>query len=144
MADLTIRVGDLHFTARWEEAAPRTREALRSWLPIRSRLIHCRWSGESTWIPYGDLRPGIDYENHTSHPAPGQLALYPGGISECEIFFPYGACTTSSKVGQLAANHFATVVPDGPIDLDWADRLREVGRRCLWQGAQAITIREVD
>ena len=38
--------------------------------------------------------------------------MYPGGISECEIFFPYGACTTSSKVGQLAANHFATIVPD--------------------------------
>ena len=79
-------------------------------LPIRSQLIHCRWSGESTWIPYGEFRPGIDYENHTSHPAPGQLALYPGGISECEIFFPYGACTTSSKVGQLAANHFASIV----------------------------------
>ena len=78
-------------------------------LPLRARLIHCRWSGESTWIPFGDFRPGVDYEHHTSHPAPGQLALYPGGISECEIFFPYGACTTSSKVGQLAANHFATI-----------------------------------
>ena len=53
------------------------------------------------------------------------LAMYPGGISECEIFFPYGACTTSSKVGQLAANHFATIVPDE----GWQDRLREVGRR---------------
>ena len=70
--------------------------------------------------------------------------MYPGGISECEIFFPYGACTTSSKVGQLVANHFASIEPEGPTDLGWADRLREVGRRCLWQGAQAITIREVD
>ena len=71
-------------------------------------------------------------------PGPGQLALYPGGISECEIFFPYGACTTSSKVGQLAANHFATVLPDE----GWEDRLREVGRRCLWEGAQEIEITE--
>ncbi len=94
-------------------------------LPIDSKLIHCRWSGESTWIPYGEFRPGIDYENHTSHPAPGMLAMYPGGISECEIFFPYGACTTSSKVGQLAANHFASIDPDE----GWQDRLREVGRR---------------
>ena len=29
MADLTIRVGDLTFTARWEADAPRTRAALR-------------------------------------------------------------------------------------------------------------------
>ena len=79
-------------------------------LPIESKLIHCRWTGESTWIPFGDFRPGLEYENHTSHPAPGQMAIYPGGISECEIFFPYGGCTTASKVGQLAANHFATVV----------------------------------
>lgn len=144
MGDLTIRVGDLHFSARWEAAAPLTRDAIRRMLPIESRLIHCRWSGESTWIPFGDFRPGLEWENHTSHPAPGQLALYPGGISECEIFFPYGACTTSSKVGQLAANHFATIEPESPTDTTWADRLREVGRRCLWQGAQAITIREID
>ena len=144
MARLQIVVGDLHFSARWEVAAPKTIEAIRRMLPIEAALIHCRWSGESTWIPYGDLRPGIDYENHTSHPAPGQLALYPGGISECEIFFPYGACTTSSKVGQLAANHFASIEPGNATDLDWTERLREVGRRCLWQGAQPITIREVD
>jgi hypothetical protein len=140
MGTLRITVGDdLRFTAGWEMAAPNTIEAIRRMLPISSNLIHCRWSGESTWIPYGEFRPGIDYENHTSHPAPGMLAMYPGGISECEIFFPYGACTTSSKVGQLAANHFATIEPDD----GWADRLREVGRRALWEGAQPIHIEEV-
>ncbi len=98
MGTLRIEVGDLNFSARWEAAAPKTIEAIRRMLPIESRLIHCRWTGESTWIPFGDFRPGLDYENHTSHPAPGQLAIYPGGISECEIFFPYGGCTTASKV----------------------------------------------
>ena len=141
MGSLRITVGeDLHFTARWEPEAPQTIEAIRRMLPITSKLIHCRWSGESTWIPYGDFRPGIDYENHTSHPAPGMLAMYPGGISECEIFFPYGGCTTSSKVGQLAANVFALVDPDD----GWDDRLREVGRRCLWEGAQPVSITEID
>ena len=138
MADLQIRVGDLNFTARWEPAAPQTIAAIKRLLPLEAKLIHCRWTGESTWIPFGDFRPGLDYENHTSHPAPGQLAIYPGGISECEIFFPYGGCTTASKVGQLAANHFASVEPDE----GWADRLREMGRRCLWEGAQDISIRE--
>jgi hypothetical protein len=138
MGDLLIRVGDLNFSARWEPAAPLTIEAIRRLLPLEAKLIHCRWTGESTWIPFGDFRPGLEYENHTSHPAPGQLAIYPGGISECEIFFPSGGCTTASKVGQLAANHFASVEPDE----GWAERLREMGRRCLWDGAQDISIVE--
>ena len=136
MADLRISVGDLHFTARWHADAPETRRALEQWLPIESKLIHCRWSGESTWIPFGDSRPDVGYENATSHPAPGDLLIYVGELSECEILFPYGACAFSSKVGQLAGNHFATLDPEG----DWRDRLREVGRRVLWEGAQPIRI----
>jgi Protein of unknown function (DUF3830) len=135
MADLRITVGDLVFTARWEEAAPRTRNALRPWLPIHSQLIHCKWSGEGTWIPFGDQRPDVGYENHTSHPAPGQLLIYTGELSECEILLAYGACDFSSKLGQLAGNHFATVVSGN-------EQLPELGRRVLWEGAQDITITE--
>jgi len=135
MVDLAIRVGDLRFTARWEDSAPLTREALRSWLPIRSRLIHCRWSGESTWIPFGDTRPDVGFENHTSHPSPGELLIYVGDISECEILFPYGGCMFNSKVGQLAGNHFATIV-------EGREQLAELGRRTLWDGAQEIEISE--
>jgi len=138
MADLTIRVGDLHFTARWEPEAPRTVEAVLRLLPMQSQLIHCRWSGEGTWIPLGDLRTGVGFEHHTSHPAPGELLIYTGDLSECEILVPYGACAFSSKLGQLAGNHFATLEPDD----GWRDRLRELGRRVLWQGAQPIEIRE--
>ncbi len=136
MADLQIRVDDLNFSATWEADAPATVAAVRELLPLRSRLIHCRWSGESTWIPFGDKRLGVGFEHHTSHPAPGQILIYTGAASECEILFPYGGCAFSSKVGQLAGNHFATVVPDD----GWADRLREVGRRCLWDGAQEVEI----
>jgi hypothetical protein len=139
MADLTIRVGDLNFTARWEPEARRTVEAVRLLLPLQSQLIHCRWSGEGTWIPLGDLQTGVGYEHHTSHPAPGDLLIYTGDLSECEILFPYGACAFSSKLGQLAGNHFATLEPDD----GWRDRLREVGRRTLWEGAQPIEIGEV-
>ena len=136
MANLTIRAGDLHFTARWEADAPQTVAAVRRLLPITSRLIHCRWSGEGTWIPFGDLKTGVGYENHTSHPAPGQLLIYTGELSECEILFPYGACSFSSKLGQLAGNHFATVVTG-------AEQLPELGRRVLWEGAKEIEIDEV-
>jgi hypothetical protein len=117
--------------------------AIRALLPIRDRLIHVRWSGEATWIPLGELRLGTGYEHQTSHPAPGEVLVYAGDASECEILIPYGACDFSSRVGQLAGNHFASVVPigsDGWEDL--RERLRELGRRCLWEGAQEILIEE--
>ena len=82
MPNLTIRVGDLNFTARWEPEAPRTVEAVRRLLPMRRQLIHCRWSGEGTWIPLGDVQTGVGYEHHTSHPAPGELLIYTGDLSE--------------------------------------------------------------
>ena len=79
------------FRARWErEAAPNTCAAFERLLPFRNKIIHVRWSGESAWIPLGDMSTGLEFENHTSHPAPGEILLYPGGYSETEILFPTG------------------------------------------------------
>ena len=129
-------MGNLAFEARLEDkAAPKTVAAVRKMLPLRTKVIHCRWSGESTWIPMGDLRLGLEFENHTSHPAPGMLLLYPGGISETEMLFPYGSTMFASKVGQLAGNHFATLV-------NGQEHLLELGRRTLWEGAQDIIMEE--
>lgn len=129
-------MGSLTFTARLEQKdASRTVAAIRRMLPLRTKIVHCRWSGESTWIPMGDLQVGVGFENHTSHPAPGELLLYPGGLSETELLFPYGATRFASKVGQLAGNHFATIV-------DGRDHLKELGRLTLWEGAQDILIEE--
>ena len=131
---LRIAVAAIEFTARLEEAdAPQTCAAFLRLLPFRSKLIQARWSGEAAWIPLGDLDLGIGYEHHTSHPAPGEILLYPGGLSETEILFPYGATMFASKMGQLAGNHFLTIV-------EGRDRLREVGRLVLWEGAQEILI----
>lgn len=135
MGELSIRVGDLNFSARWEPEAPLTTEAIRRLLPIRNSLIHCRWSGEGCWIPFGDLDTGVGFENHTSHPAPGDVIIYTGSLSECEILIAYGGVAFSSKVGQLAGNHFATISQG-------REQLREMGRRVLWEGAQEIVIEE--
>jgi len=133
---IEIVVSDLRFVARFEEeSAPQTVEAFRRLLPLRSRIIHARWSGEATWIPFGELDVGVGHENATAYPAPGELLLYPGGVSETELLFPYGSTSFASKAGQLAGNHFATVVEGG-------ERMRELGRRVLWEGALEIAFDE--
>jgi hypothetical protein len=132
VADVRITAGPFAFTARFERAAaPRTCHKFAGMLPYRERLIHVRWSGEACWIPLGDFDLGLGYESATSYPAPGQLLLYPGGVSETEILLAYGSVRFASKVGQLAGNHFLTIV--GGIE-----QLSELGRLTLWQGAQPI------
>jgi hypothetical protein len=133
---LEIVSGELRFLARLEEeAAPGTVDAFRRLLPLDSRIIHARWSGEAAWIPFGELDVGIGPENATCYPAPGELLLYPGGVSETELLFPYGSTSFASKAGALAGNHFATVV-------EGRESLRELGRRVLWDGAQRIELRD--
>ena len=124
--------GPFRFAARFEDAAaPKTCARFRQLLPYRERIIHVRWSGEACWIPLGDLNLGLTFENHTSYPAPGQLLLYPGGFSETEILLAYGGVRFASKMGQLAGNHFLTVVEGN-------EKLAELGRLVLWSGAQNI------
>jgi len=134
---LEITAAGMRFVARWEdELAPQTVAAFKAILPLEDRVIHCRWSGESTWIPWGDRDLGIGPENATSYPQPGELALYPGGQSETELLFPYGYCSFASKAGHLWANHFATLV-------EGQEQLKELGRLTLWEGAQPISFREL-
>jgi uncharacterized protein DUF3830 len=133
---LEITAAGFHFVARWEEElAPQTVAAFRAILPFEDKIIHCRWSGESNWIPWGDRDLGTGPENATSYPHPGELALYPGGVSETELLFPYGQTCFASKAGQLAGNHFATIVEGG-------ERLQELGELVLWHGAQPILFTE--
>jgi uncharacterized protein DUF3830 len=131
MSDLRITAGPFEFGADWVADAPKTRAAFEAMLPFRNKIIHVRWSGESAWIPLGDLETNLTFENHTSHPAPGEILLYPGGFSETEILLPYGGCLFASIVGQLAGNHFLTVVEGN-------ENLRALGEKTLWEGAQDI------
>lgn len=137
MADLRITAGPFAFLARLERAlAPATCERVCALLPYRERLIHVRWSGEACWIPLGTLDLGLGHENATSYPAPGQILLYPGGVSETEILLAYGATRFASKAGQLAGNHFLTIV-------EGQGQLRPLGELTLWHGAQAIAFERI-
>jgi hypothetical protein len=129
---IRIQAGPFRYEARFEEeAAPLTCAKFASLLPFRQRLIHVRWSGEACWIPLGDLNLGLGYENATSHPAPGDIILYPGGISETEILLAYGGVCFASKVGQLAGNHFLTIVKG-------RETLADLGKLVLWEGAKDV------
>src|SRR5436190_22329272 len=133
---LEIVSGDFSFRARLEnETAPKTVAAFRRLLPLEGKIIQARWSGQSAWIPFGDLDVGIGAENATSYPSPGELLLYPGGVSETELLFPYGQTCFAGKAGQLAGNHFATIAEGG-------ERRQELGELVLWHGAQDISFKE--
>jgi Protein of unknown function (DUF3830) len=132
---LRIAVAGFELAARWEEErSPRTVAFVRTMLPYDSRLIQARWSGQAAWVPMGEFDVGdLGLEDPTSYPAPGQLLLYPGGVSEVEILFPYGETCFASKAGQLAGNVFATVV-------EGTEHLPAIGELVLWEGAQPIRL----
>ena len=128
---IAIHVGPYRLGARFEDAAPRTVAKFSSLMPYQQKIIHVRWSGEACWIPLGELDLGLSHENATTYPAPGQILLYPGGLSETEILLAYGSVNFASKLGQLAGNHFMTIT-------EGAEQLAALGRMVLWQGAQDI------
>lgn len=129
---IRVAVGSITLTGVLElERAPTTCAAFRTILPLRTTLLHARWSGEATWVPLGDLILGIGSENSVHEPAPGQLLFYPGGASETEILLPYGTARFAARSGPLSGNHFLTIT-DADVELS------EIGRRALWDGAQPV------
>ena len=137
-SSLRITVADdFVFTARFEEAlAPQTCAAFRARLPFVNHLLQVRWSGRAAWIPLGDFDFGVGPENPTGVPLPGEILIYPGGVSETEILFPYGGTVFNSIAGPLAGNHFLTIV-------EGKERLTELGELVLWKGAQDIRFEAV-
>ena len=132
MSDLRVTAGTFTFDGRFAtEHAPETCAAFRRAMPFVSKVVHVRWSGEGVWIPLGDLDFGVGFENNTSYPAPGQIILYPGGVSETEILLAYGGVQFASKAGQLSGNHFITLTSG-------LENLPELGRLALWEWAQDI------
>lgn len=133
MTTLAVTIDGTIFEGRLEyEKAPATCAAFLERLPFRGRIVHVRWSGEAVWIPLGDMDFGVGFEDATSFPAPGQVILYPGGVSETEILIAYGGVSFASKAGQLAGNHFLTLSGD-------LAALAEIGRGTLWTGAKDIS-----
>ena len=127
-----ITIGTDKFRARWEvRSSPLTCAAFRRLLPYSQKIVHARWSGEACWIPLGALDLTVRPENPVSRPAPGQILFYPNGISETESLIPYGRTRFNSVAGELAGNHFLTIVEN-------LERWATLGRDILWHGSRDI------
>lgn len=134
MPNVAIWIGNERFAAHWEEArAPQTCAAFRARLPWSNRLVHARWSGEACWVPLGASDLALGAESATSQPAPGEILFYPGGLSEAEVFVPYGEVRLACKAGPLAGNPLLRITES-------LDRLAAIGREILWSGARSIVI----
>jgi Protein of unknown function (DUF3830) len=132
MTKLKVKTGGFTFAGHFEEQnAPKTCSAFRKHLPFEGKIIHVRWSGEGVWIPLGELNFGVGYENNTCYPSPGQIILYPGGVSETEILLAYGNVNFASKAGQLSGNHFITLTSG-------LENIYALGRKTLLEGQQNI------
>jgi hypothetical protein len=133
---LTITIAGEVFPARLEmQRAPATCRSFLARLPFLEQVIHVRWSGQGVWMPLGDMKFDVPFENATSYPSPGEIILYPGGVSETEILLAYGRVNFASMAGQLAGNHFLTIT-------EGHDRLALVGQKVLWEGAQTIAFEQ--
>jgi hypothetical protein len=83
------------------------------------------------------MRLDVEPENHTCYPQKGEIVVYPGGISEMEVFIPYGHCAFSSKLGRLPGNHFISLT-------EGLEQLPQLGEKVLWEGAQDISIEIIE
>lgn len=137
MTQIAITVGQFRFVAETNPDAAETVAAFLRLLPYRQKLIHVRWSGEGCWIPLGEFKIGVGFENHTCYPSVGDILFYPGGYSETEIIMAYGSCSFASKMGPLAGNHFLTII-------EGKEQLRILGNKVLWEGAQDIVFEALD
>jgi hypothetical protein len=72
-------------------------------------------------------------ENATERPLPGEILLYAGEKSEPELLITYGAARFACVSGALSGNRVLT------LDRD-LERLAEVGRKALWEGALQLRI----
>ena len=134
---LSITAGGFTFVARLEEEdAPETVAAFRRLLPLESRIIHVRWSGEAGWIPFGDLDLGLGPENATCYPTRARSSSTRAASRRRRSCSPTATSTSPRRPASSPGNHFATIV-------EGTENLRALGKSFLWEGAQEIVFTEL-
>jgi hypothetical protein len=139
MSELTFEINERTYTASiLQSEAPESVAAMREFLPLRSELLHVRWSGHATWVEIDEIDlPELPRENHTVYPSRGDVLLYPGYRNEQEILLACGPTCFKSPAGELAGNHVAT------LDAS-REELRELEELTLQEGAQPVEVSIVE
>lgn len=134
---LSVNIGAERFAARLRrDLAPCSCECLLGLLPYSGQVIHARWSGEALWSPLAAALPAglvLPRENAKGHPVPGEILLYAGERSEPELLVVYGSSRFACEAGALEGNPVLIIH-------DRLERIAEVGRRVLWNGALPLRI----
>lgn len=134
---LELAIGKQIFSARLRhDLAPVTCAHFERLSPYRGKLIHARWSGEALWSPLISVWPRgliLASESATTTPAPGQILLFAGELSEPELLVAYGTTRFACEAGSLAGNLIAEIE-------NGHGRLAELGRQVLWQGAVDLCV----
>ena len=145
---LEIAAAGFDFVARFEEdAAPQTVAAFRRDPAVRRPDHPLPLERRVELDPVG--RPRARHRRRRTRRATRARAsslLYPGGVSETELLFPYGYCAFALEGrARSRANHFATIV-EGNEQLRRARPAHALGRRAadLVQRALSAPASDVD
>ncbi|MDQ7092640.1 DUF3830 family protein [Desulfosporosinus sp. PR] len=142
MTKIKITSGKFTFIARLEEEkSPKTCEWFLNLLPYQETIIHVSWSGQASFIRLKDLGHSVPFENASSRPSKGEVMMYPGGVPHLqmggEIFIPWGGCVLACPNGNIAGNHFLTII-------DGNDQLADFGRTVHEEGGQIIRFEKLE
>lgn len=119
MTDLRVSVGDRELEATWNEAAPKTRQALESALPLEDDGV--RWGDEL----YFDVPLVVPPENQSEAVPVGSIAYWPTGNKLCLFWGPTPASTDGEPRATAPVNVVATLEDVSPLsDFEGSARIR--------------------
>ncbi|TWH58128.1 uncharacterized protein DUF3830 [Desulfitobacterium sp. LBE] len=142
MTSIKITSGKFTFIGRLEEEkCPKTCEWFLNLLPYKETMIHVSWSGQASFIRLEDLGHNVPFENATSRPSKGEVLMYPGNIPYLqmsgEIYLSWGGNVLACPNGNLAGNHFMTIIEGN-------EQLAEFGNTVHLHGGQEIVFEKIE
>jgi hypothetical protein len=114
----------------FEEAAPRSTQALLRQLPMEGQAVHAMWSGPLYIVEEVSLNDA-PLENPVTFLSVGDLVYHP---RHKEIAIAYGPTQFREPSGSVYVTYLGRVTGD-------LERLAEIGRRLQYTGAKRLVLK---